>query len=286
MNSDLAKNFPLAKFDLKHPKPVVVSIPHYGIAELPEDDRVTYARQQYKHFPLGYSDAFARYVYCDWLQWKADVIATPFSRLFVDVNRRRDDFAIVGDVVESRKGVFRTHSVDGESIFSTPLYREDAERWLSRYYDPYHGMLREFLSASTACYGKVCLIDAHTGSPNGMKSHEVVLGTAHGQTANSHLARIAGAVFRDAGFQVSLEVKGYSGGYTVKQYGQLADTATHAIQLELNANLFFKGSRHDYIESLMTGGMPAVNQEALDRARSCVSTLIDAYHDVIFSSDL
>ena len=39
------------------------------------------------------------------------VVATPFSRMFVDVNRRRDDFEHLDGEVRSRRGVVRTHTM-------------------------------------------------------------------------------------------------------------------------------------------------------------------------------
>ena len=277
MSCDTVGRFPLTRMATSTPSRVIVSIPHFGTDELPGEDRVDYTSERFATFPLGYTDAFAAEIYGNLHQYGADVIATPFSRLFVDVNRRRDDYEHVENEVRSQKGVFRTHSVSDERIFANVFGRSDAERWLNRYYDPYHQELRGLLHASIARHGSVFLIDGHTGSPNGMQSHEVILGTSHGRTAHPVLMRQARSVFESAGFAVSLETKGYSGGHIVKRYGQLATEAVHAIQIELNAGLFYADSRRAYIDALVSGEPLPVATEPLTRVQYCLQSIVGRY---------
>ena len=72
--------------------PVLVSVPHYGTQPLPHVTRDDYSEPWFETFAYGFADTFVGDLYGDLHEHGATVLATPFSRMFVDVNRRRDDF--------------------------------------------------------------------------------------------------------------------------------------------------------------------------------------------------
>src|SRR5438046_9174194 len=72
--------------------PILVSVPHYGTEPLPHITRDDYREPSFATFAYGFADAFVGDLYADLHMDGATVLATPFSRMFVDVNRRRDDF--------------------------------------------------------------------------------------------------------------------------------------------------------------------------------------------------
>jgi hypothetical protein len=109
----------------------------------------------------------------------ATVLATPFSRMFVDVNRRRDDFEHTDGEVHSRRGVVRTHTMRDVAIFSRPLGLAELEARLQALYDPYYATLEHLLGEIHERYGYALLLDGHTGSPRRMKDHQVIIGTRH-----------------------------------------------------------------------------------------------------------
>src|SRR6185503_4460651 len=112
----------------------------------------------------------------------ATVLATPFSRMFVDVNRRRDDSEHRDGEVRSRRGVVRTHTMKDVPIFARPLGRDELETRLRALYEPYYTTLGSLLDGLRDDYGHALLIDGHTGSPRRMKDHQVILGTRHETT--------------------------------------------------------------------------------------------------------
>ena len=71
---------------------MLVSVPHYGTEPLPHITRADYGEPRFETFPYGFADTFVGDLYADLHEHGATVLATPFSRMFVDVNRRRDDF--------------------------------------------------------------------------------------------------------------------------------------------------------------------------------------------------
>ena len=94
---------------------------HYGTQPLPHVTRDDYSEPWFETFAYGFADTFVSDLYGDLHEHGATVLATPFSRMFVDVNRRRDDFEHHDGEVRSRRGVVRTHTMRDVPIFARPL---------------------------------------------------------------------------------------------------------------------------------------------------------------------
>src|ERR1044072_8586552 len=107
--------------------PMLVSVPHYGTGPLPHVTREDYGEPRFETFAYGFADTFVGDLYGDLHEQGATVLATPFSRMFVDVNRRRDDFEQQTGEVRSRRGVVRTHTMRDAPIFARPLAPADLE---------------------------------------------------------------------------------------------------------------------------------------------------------------
>src|SRR5262249_144591 len=154
------------------PSPVLVSVPHYGTQSLPHVCRDDYSEPWFETFAYGYADTFASDLYGDLHEHGATVLATPFSRIFVDVNRRRDDFEHTDREVKARRGVVRTHTQRDAPIFARPLRLADLEERLQTLYDPYYRTLEHLLGRLRDAHGHALLLDGHTGSPRRMKDHQ------------------------------------------------------------------------------------------------------------------
>jgi N-formylglutamate amidohydrolase len=87
--------------------------------------------------------------------------------MFVDVNRRRDDFEHHDGEVRSRRGVVRTHTMREAPIFRHPLGLADLEDRLRALYDPYYSTLDALLAELSRHYGHALLLDGHTGARGG-----------------------------------------------------------------------------------------------------------------------
>ena len=205
--------------------PVLVSVPHYGTQPLPHITRADYGEPHFETFAYGFADTFASDLYADLHEHGATVLATPFSRMFVDVNRRRDDFEHLDGEVRSRRGVVRTHTMRDVSIFARPLGLADLEARLQALYDPYYATLDQLLGAIHQRYGYALLLDGHTGSPRRMKDHQVIIGTRHDATCALPLVETVATIFTRHGFEVHRNISGYTGGNIVATYGQPADPA-------------------------------------------------------------
>jgi N-formylglutamate deformylase len=258
-------------------RPVLVSIPHYGMSPVPGVDVTDYADPSYVSFPLGYTDRYASDIYGDCERFGATVLATPYSRLFVDVNRRRDDFDAEDGAIASQKGVVKTHTIYDDVVFAAPLKAETVENRLRQYYDPYHRALTSLLAESCRVHERVLLLDAHTASEKGLGRYDVVVSTSRGVTARDSVADAAQAIFEAAGYCTGRDVKGYSGGYIVRSYGRSKSAQIDAVQIEINTALLMTVSRKEMFERLNHGEHPPFDEAVARRLRRCVEKIICAY---------
>jgi N-formylglutamate amidohydrolase len=209
------------------------------------------------------------------------VLATPFSRMFVDVNRRRDDFEHHDGAVRSRRGVVRTHTMRDVAIFSRPLGLPDLEARLRALYDPYYSSLEDLLTRLHQAHGHALLLDGHTGSPRRMKDHEVIIGTRHDATCAPRIAATVASIFTRHGFRVHENVTGYTGGNIVATFGRPWTRRVHAVQIEINASLLMTTSREELIALISRGGVPEKAEANIARVRRCLEEVMAALPAVL-----
>ena len=264
---------------VRHPAPaartpVLVSVPHYGTQPLPHITRDDYREPWFETFAYGFADTFASDLYGDLHEHGATLLATPFSRMFVDVNRRRDDFEHRDGEVRSRRGVVRTHTMRDVPIFARPLGLVDLEARLQALYDPYYAALDGLLARLHRAYGYAVVLDAHTGSPRRMHDRQVIIGTRHAATCAPELVATVAAIFTRHGFEVHENAGGYTGGNIVATYGEPRMRRVHAIQLEVNASLLMTTSREEFIAQVSRGGIPEKAEANIARVRWCLREVL------------
>ncbi len=271
---------------VRHPAPgtrtpVLVSVPHYGTEPLPHITRQDYREPWFETFAWGYADTFAADLYADLHEQGATVLVTPFSRMFVDVNRRRDDFEHHDGEVRSRRGVVRTHTMCDAPIFARPLAPAELEARLQTLYDPYYAALDRLLGELRQAYGYALLLDGHTASPRRMRDRQVIIGTCHEATCAPELAATAAAIFTRHGFEVHHNVSGYTGGNIVATYGQPHTRRVHALQLEINAALLMTSTHEEFIAEVTRGRIPEKAEENIARLRHCLREVLAALPSVL-----
>jgi N-formylglutamate deformylase len=278
----MERSFPIVRHPVPAKRtPVLVSVPHYGTQPLPHITCDDYCEPWFETFAYGFADTFAGDLYGQLHEHGATVLATPFSRIFVDVNRRRDDFEHLDGEVRSRRGVVRTHTMRDAPIFARPLGLADLEERLQTLYDPYYSTLEHLLTQLRHAYGYAMLLDGHTGSPRRMKDHQVIIGTRHDATCAPQLAATVAAIFARHGFEVHENVSGYAGGNIVATFGHPETRRVHAIQLEINASLLMTTSREEFIAHVSRGGIPDKAEENIARVRQCLGEVLAALPSVL-----
>ncbi len=267
--------FPIVKYPAADRRgPILVSIPHFGTQPLPGMTSDDYCEPWFATFAYGFADTFVGDLYAGLHEQGATVLATPLSRIFVDVNRRRDDFEMQGDTIRSHRGVVRTHTIRDAPIFAKPLRPDQLEARLRTYYDPYYVTLERLLGEIRVAYGYALLIDGHTGSPRRMKDYQIIIGTRRGTTCGEALVEPIATTFTRRGFEVHHDISGYTGGNLVVTYGKPAVDRQHAIQLEINASLLMTISRQEFIAQVSRGEIPDKDEAMIARLRDCLQEAV------------
>ena len=278
----MTQAFPIVRCpDTDRRSPILLSIPHFGTQALPGMTPGDYCEPWFETFAYGFADTFVGDLYGDLHQYGATVLATPLSRIFVDVNRRRDDFETQGDAIRSHRGVVRTHTIRDAPIFARPLTLDRLEARLKAYYDPYYAAVERLLAEIHGTYGYALFIDGHTGSPRRMKDYEIIIGTRRGSTCDPALVEPIATAFTEEGFEVHHNISGYTGGNLVVTYGLPASRRQHAIQLEINASLLMTTSRQDFIAQVSRGEIPSKDGATIARLRACLQKAILGLPDVL-----
>jgi N-formylglutamate amidohydrolase len=265
--------------------PIVVSVPHLGTEPLPDVAPGDYREPRFETFPYGFADTCAGDLYGDLHAHGATVVATPLSRMFVDVNRRRDDFEHVDGEVQSRRGVVRTHTMREVPIFARPLTLAALEARLRAFWDPYYATLDGLLADLRRAHGAVVLLDGHTGSPRRMNGHQVIIGTCRGATCAPGVAAGVGALFRRHGFEVHDNVSGYTGGNIVATRGRPEASGIHAIQVEVNASLLVAHTGEELIARITRGERPEKAEANIARVRACLREVLAALPSMLDALD-
>lgn len=263
------------------PVPILISIPHYGTQSLPDMTSQDYTEPWFETFAYGFADTFAGDLYADLHEQGATILATPLSRIFVDVNRRRNDFEHVDGLVRSRRGVVRTHTMRDVPIFTRALSPAELEARLQAFYDPYYATLEQLLKHIHAAHGYALLLDSHTGSPRRMLDYQVILGTSHGTTSHTALTEVIATIFTAHGFEVHHNISGYAGGNIVRTYGQPQTQCVHAIQIEINAALLMTTTRQEFLAQVSRGESPARAEDTIARLRLCLREVLAALPAVL-----
>lgn len=255
------------------PTPVLVSIPHGGTDALDGIKDSDFSESRFCGFRFGYSDAYAPEIYGDLHRAGAHLITSRYSRLFVDLNRRRDAFEVVDGEVISKRGVFRTHTIHDSPVLTTPLTQAQARVRLERYYDPYHTRLDELVIRTRGTYGACVVLDCHTGSPRRLTGHEIVLGTGRMRYCDASLVDAVATTLKAAGFQCTVDLSGYAGGHVVRKHGT-AGTPVQALQIEMNADLVMRCTRPEYSASRYAGHPPPHDVACIGRLAAVMAQVV------------
>ncbi len=218
---------------VKKKVPIVVSVPHCGIALPPE------VKPQLKPDMVGFIDDTDWYVdrlYDFTTDLGITMISAVYSRWVIDLNRAPGSEPLYQD------GRIITELLPTTDFLGNPLYlhappdpKEIARR--SRlYYYPYHQALEQLLLDLKEEFGKVILFDAHsirqhvpTISPK--KFPDAILGDNNGKSADTRFVTAALQQLKLGAWQVEHNYL-FKGGHITRKFGQPKDDI-HAIQLEM-----------------------------------------------------
>lgn len=212
--------------------PLVVSLPHAG-TEIPAE----YGRGLVSPW-LARKDAdwWLERLYDFAAGLGATVVRTAISRTVIDVNRDPSGVSLYPG--QATTELCPTTTFDGEALYrpgAGPPPAEVAER-RTRFFDPYHAVLRAEIARLRATHGKVVLYDCHSIRSviprlfDGTLPH-FNLGTNGGASCDPALAAAVEGVCAGTGFSRVTDGR-FKGGYITRAFGR-PEAGIHAVQMEL-----------------------------------------------------
>lgn len=233
--------------------PLVLDSPHSGTHYPPEFQPIV--------GPMAYRRAEDMDV--DVLFDAASALGLPmlkahFGRIFVDVNRARDDIdpaSISGSpIVPCAPSVKSIHGKgvvwmaappDGVALYGDQLGASQVETRLTTYWDPYRTALRDMIARVHSAHGKAFYIDCHSMQAVSNVMHEegagqrradIVLGDRRGQSCAPEFTALAAQAMESEGFEVAVNDP-YQGADLVSSHGNPAG-GIHALQIEVSRGLY------------------------------------------------
>jgi len=226
-------------FDVKPPTgreiPVVVEIPHSGLALDPE----SLAHCIAPAYSIGQdADLFVDQLYAEAPALGATVLTAHLSRYACDLNRAEDDLdsltTALGASPSAPHGVVWRRTTSGRPALVAPLSSMEVERRLNAIYRPYHAALETLLEQKQAKFGFVVLLCAHSMPSTGRlgeRRADVVPGSRGRTTAAQTIIAGVEETAREFDFDL-LHDDPYRGGFTTGHHGR-PGRGRHAIQVEL-----------------------------------------------------
>ncbi|MGB1104521.1 MAG: N-formylglutamate amidohydrolase [Crocinitomicaceae bacterium] len=228
--------------------PIIISIPHSG-TEIPSELKGHFREDQLSK--LDDTDWFLDRLYDFAPDMGITVIHAKYSRWVIDLNRDPESLPLYGD------GRLITGLTSTTDFLGNPIYnagkepnREEVERRLKIYYDPYFDKLKTLLQARKEQFGEALLWDAHSirskvPTIRPTKFPEMILGTADGKSADSRFVNSAlnNLISR---YEVNLNDP-FKGGRITRHFGSPLN-GIHALQLERNKDLYMDDAEIHYDE--------------------------------------
>lgn len=217
--------------------PLLISAPHVGVT-VPDD------------IAARLTDAGRALVDTDWEverlypfaeDLRATTLTAVWSRYVVDVNRDPDGTSLYPGARTT--GLCPTETFEGEPIYragAEPGDAEVAER-RTRYWEPYHAVLREELDRIRARHGYALLVDAHSiwGRLPLLFEGElpaVNLGTNSGRACLPAAIDAVVAAVAPSPYDIVVDGR-FKGGYITRHYG-VPHAGVQALQIELNQRAY------------------------------------------------
>ncbi|MBM4359296.1 MAG: N-formylglutamate amidohydrolase [Deltaproteobacteria bacterium] len=221
---------------------VVVEVPHAGLA-LDEPTRRRLPRAALEgDAVLADSDVGADAIYGAAVDAGACCIVARLSRHVIDLNTAPRTPTAYEDKLPPQLRDVRRIAANGQTWYEAPPTRDEHERLVRTYLEPYHGAVAHELDRAVGRHGAALLLSGHT-YPSRRGLPDAVVGTRHGTTASADLRALVAARLEAHGLSVSLEVP-FAGGHAVARHAR-PEERRFGLQLELARHLVVEPGRFE-----------------------------------------
>jgi N-formylglutamate amidohydrolase len=189
----------------------------------------------------------------------APLIAAVAPRAFIDLNRSLEELdpGVIEGVsrgmhnprVSSGLGVIPRVVANGRAIYSGKIGLGEAQDRITRFWHPYHAVLRDLIAESHFSFGEAILIDVHSMPHEAIEAQsrfghprpEVVLGDRFGAASGRDVMDRVEAAFTSVGLRVVRNAP-FAGAHITQAYGR-PQQCQHVVQVEIDRSLYLDESR-------------------------------------------
>lgn len=228
--------------------PLVVSVPHCGIAFPPE--LIDQYKPELSAAPDD-TDLFVDRLYDFAPSLGITMITAQYSRWVIDLNRDPQSKPLYSDgrIITA---LCPTTDFFGNNIYvdnRTEVEASELARRVERYYQPYHHQLQILLNRTAKKFGKVLLWDCHSirqwvPTIRKEKFPDLILGDADETSCSSELIELALKTLSSAAYGLQHNDP-FKGGYITRAYGQ-PEQNRFALQLEMSKVHYMDDSEKSY----------------------------------------
>lgn len=251
------------------PLPILLSVPHCG-TEFPPELKDQYNPELSK--APDDTDWFVDKLYDFAPAMGISIIAAKYSRWVIDLNRDPQSKPLYTDG-RIITGLCPTTDFLGKPLYKderTEINKEEIERRLATYYDPYHQQIQSLLDALKKQFGRVLLWDCHSirqrvPTIQKEKFPDLILGDADGTSASTAVINAAFKTLTSDKYSVNHNHP-FKGGYITRHFGMPA-IGQHALQLEMtkvnymdDSELKYDNDRAERIRILLKKALNAISE--------------------------
>jgi N-formylglutamate deformylase len=231
--------------------PILISVPHCGI-DFPDELKDQFDPQLIA--APDDTDWFVNTLYDFAPGMGMTMISAKYSRWVIDLNRDPQSKPLYTDG-RIITGLCPTTTFLGEPLYKnkrTEIDREEINRRLEKYYQPYHQKIEDELNRLKTKFGKVLLWDCHSIRqvvPTIQKEifPDLILGDADSTSASTALIETTLKSLEKGELQLNHNYP-FKGGYITRHFGKPVENV-HALQLEMSKVNYMDDSETRYDKS-------------------------------------
>ena len=225
--------------------PILISVPHDG-SFIP--NQIIHNMHQVAHGTPD-RDFFVAQLFSFAKDFDVSLLKTNISRYVIDMNRPGDDSSLYPGM--STTELCPTTSFDNELLYIKKPTSDDIQQRITKYWQPYHQVIKDKLEVIKEQHGFAILIDAHS-----IKSQverffsgqlpDINIGTNSGKSCSNEVENKIRSVLESQNKFSFVFNQRFKGGYITRNYGD-PENNIHAIQIELSQINYLDESNNRFL---------------------------------------
>ena len=225
--------------------PILISVPHDG-SYIPK--HIMHNMHEIAHSTSD-RDFFVAQLFSFAKDFDISLLKTNISRYVIDMNRPGDNSSLYPGM--STTELCSTTSFDNEQLYIKKPTSDDIQQRITKYWLPYHQVIKDKLDVIKEQHGFAILIDAHSIKSKVERFFsgqlpDINIGTNSGASCSIEIENKIRTVLESQNKFSFVFNQRFKGGYITRNYGE-PENNIHAIQIELSQINYLDESNNRYL---------------------------------------